>query len=80
MDGHAEKNPSASPDEKIIIQEYRSEKEGEAEHIEIVASSVAIPEYTPKEARRILWKVDLRLIPMLSWFYLLAYLDRGNSM
>ncbi|KAF2093018.1 MFS general substrate transporter [Rhizodiscina lignyota] len=78
MDGHAEKNLSASPDEKIIIQEFRTEKDGEPEHIEIVANSVAIPEYTDKEARRIMWKVDLRLIPMLAWFYLLAFLDRGN--
>lgn len=36
------------------------------------------PEFTPEMEKRVLRKMDLRLIPMLSLLYLLAFLDRGN--
>ena len=65
---------------KTIIHEHHTEKRGEAEHIEILTSAVEIPDYTEKDARRILWKIDCRLIPMLAWFYLLAFMDRGNRL
>ncbi|PLB49676.1 putative MFS nicotinic acid transporter Tna1 [Aspergillus steynii IBT 23096] len=35
-------------------------------------------EFTPEMEKRVLRKMDLRLIPMLSLLYLLAFLDRGN--
>ncbi|EAW17245.1 allantoate permease family MFS transporter [Aspergillus fischeri NRRL 181] len=37
-----------------------------------------IPHFTPEQEKRVLRKMDLRLIPMLSILYLLAFLDRGN--
>ncbi|KAH1595084.1 hypothetical protein KXV44_008103 [Aspergillus fumigatus] len=37
-----------------------------------------IPHFTPEQEKRVLRKMDLRLIPMLSVLYLLAFLDRGN--
>ncbi|GFF54656.1 uncharacterized transporter C1002.16c [Aspergillus udagawae] len=37
-----------------------------------------IPQFTPEQEKRVLRKMDLRLIPMLSVLYLLAFLDRGN--
>lgn len=36
------------------------------------------PKYHDKETRRILRKVDFRLLPMLTLLYVLAFLDRGN--
>jgi hypothetical protein len=36
------------------------------------------PDYDDKETKRILRKVDWRLIPLLSTLYLLAFIDRGN--
>ncbi|KAH8431086.1 uncharacterized protein LDX57_008747 [Aspergillus melleus] len=36
------------------------------------------PEFTPEMEKRVFRKMDLRLIPMLSLLYLLAFLDRGN--
>lgn len=39
-----------------------------------------IESYTPEEAKRILRKVDYRLVPLLAVLYLLAFIDRGNSM
>ncbi|KAF2102142.1 MFS general substrate transporter [Rhizodiscina lignyota] len=63
-----------SVQEKTIITEVPGDKE----HVELAATTVEIPDYTPAEVRRILWKLDLRLLPMLAFFYLLAFLDRGN--
>jgi hypothetical protein len=37
-----------------------------------------IPHFTQEQEKRVLRKMDLRLIPMLSILYLLAFLDRGN--
>lgn len=36
------------------------------------------PRYDDKETKRILRKVDLRLIPMLTLLYVLSFLDRSN--
>lgn len=36
------------------------------------------PDYRDKETKRILRKVDFRLLPMLTLLYVLAFLDRGN--
>jgi len=36
------------------------------------------PVFDPKETKRILRKVDFRLIPVLAVLYLLAFLDRSN--
>ncbi|KJF60734.1 uncharacterized protein CIMG_08681 [Coccidioides immitis RS] len=37
-----------------------------------------VESYTPEEAKRILRKVDYRLVPLLAVLYLLAFIDRGN--
>lgn len=37
-------------------------------------------ELPPEEERRILRKVDYRLVPLLAFLYLVAYVDRSNSM
>jgi hypothetical protein len=37
-------------------------------------------ELDEKEAARVLRKVDMRLVPMLSLLYLVAFIDRSNSM
>jgi hypothetical protein len=39
---------------------------------------VAGPVYSEEMEKRILRKMDIRLIPMLATLYLLAFLDRGN--
>lgn len=63
--------------EKVIVEGY-SGKKGDPEHLEVAGHTVEIPDYSPAETKRILWKVDCRLVPMLAFFYLLAFLDRGN--
>ncbi|KAL5046519.1 hypothetical protein BDW71DRAFT_214576 [Aspergillus fruticulosus] len=45
------------------------------EHASPTASD---PEFPPDMQKRVLRKMDLRLIPMLALLYLLAFLDRGN--
>jgi hypothetical protein len=39
----------------------------------------AITELPAKEQNRILRKVDLRVVPLLTFLYLIAYIDRTNS-
>lgn len=53
------------------------------EHENVAASpvgSVGDPAaaFSPEMQKRVLRKMDLRLIPMLALLYLLAFLDRGN--
>jgi hypothetical protein len=43
---------------------------------ELEAQNVELEE---KEAARVLRKVDMRLVPMLSLLYLVAFIDRSNS-
>jgi hypothetical protein len=57
-------------DEKKI-EDVDAKKAGELE-----ANAVEVDE---KEARRILAKVDWRLVPILSLLYLVAFIDRSNS-
>jgi hypothetical protein len=47
-----------------------SSREMEAQHVELDES----------ESARVLRKVDMRLVPMLSLLYLVAFIDRSNSM
>lgn len=37
-----------------------------------------LPRYGDEETTRILRKVDLRLLPVLTLLYIISYLDRGN--
>lgn len=36
------------------------------------------PSFTPEEQKKILRKVDWRLVPLLSFPYLVSFIDRGN--
>ena len=63
----------------IVRYEQEGAKSEAPAHLELVESTVEIRDFSNKEAKRILFKVDCRLLPMLALFYLLAYLDRGNS-
>lgn len=67
--------------EKKTIVRYEQEggKSEAPDRLELVESAVDIPDFSDKETKRILLKLDVRLLPILALFYLLAYLDRGNS-
>lgn len=41
-------------------------------------SGNGLPTYSDQEVKRILRKVDIRLLPMLAVLFLISYLDRGN--
>ena len=64
----------------IVRLEEEGAKGGEHGHLELVESTVELQDFSDKETKRTLFKVDIRLLPILALFYLLAYLDRGNSM
>lgn len=67
------KQDMTSNDEKKIedLKEKTSTRSGELEAQQV--------DYDEKEAQRVLRKVDLRLVPMLSLLYLVAFIDRSNS-
>ena len=44
-----------------------------------VPRDAAITELPAKEQSRVLRKVDLRVVPLLTFLYLIAYIDRNNS-
>jgi hypothetical protein len=56
--------------EDVAEKTSHSSGEIESQHVELDES----------ESARVLRKVDLRLVPMLSLLYLVAFIDRSNSM
>lgn len=46
--------------------------------IETVAE-IELPDFDQTEVKRILRKIDLRLLPVLTALYLMSFLDRSNS-
>lgn len=62
-------------------EEFSSE-EG-SPHLRTVENGADVNEiaidYSPEETKRILRKIDYRLVPLLGVLYLLAFIDRGNS-
>ncbi|KAK2846422.1 hypothetical protein FQN49_005736 [Arthroderma sp. PD_2] len=67
----AEKPETVMGNEKI-----QASDDAEVDDIDEIRRSVE--SYSPEETRRILRKVDYRLIPLLTVLYLLAFIDRGN--
>jgi hypothetical protein len=58
--------------------EHIAEKTSESSvSAELEAQNIELDE---KEAARVLRKVDMRLVPVLSLLYLVAFIDRSNSM
>ncbi|OAQ60472.1 MFS nicotinic acid transporter Tna1 [Pochonia chlamydosporia 170] len=43
-----------------------------------VATITTPPNFDHIDEKKVLWKMDIRLIPMLALLYLLSFLDRGN--
>lgn len=80
MSTEKELEGSAHGHDTQIVHLTQEGAKHDAAHLEFTAESVDIPDYNEKEAKKILHKIDFRLLPMLAFFYLLAYLDRGNGM
>jgi hypothetical protein len=59
-----------SKTEDVAEKSSHSSGELEAQHLELDEA----------ESARVLRKVDMRLVPMLSLLYLVAFIDRSNSM
>lgn len=61
---------------------FTQDEKMELEHDELAKNSNDVsppPVYNVGEVKRILRKVDKRLLPVLALLYLLSFLDRGNS-
>jgi fucose permease len=48
------------------------------EMVEDVKSTDSIPDIDPAAEKRLLWKLDLHVVPILTFLFLLAFLDRIN--
>jgi hypothetical protein len=67
--------------DKLVVEQQQTENVSEKISTssgtgELEAQNVELEE---KEAARVLRKVDMRLVPMLSLLYLVAFIDRSNS-
>ncbi|KAM5359756.1 hypothetical protein ACJZ2D_014237 [Fusarium nematophilum] len=54
-----------------------------AVHSEIVGDltdddRLFLDNFTEEQKKRVVWKLDIRLVPMLAFLYLIAFLDRAN--
>ncbi|CAG7925649.1 unnamed protein product [Penicillium olsonii] len=52
-------------------------------HVEIIADLSEddrrfLNGFTDEQRKKVLWKLDIRLVPMLAFLYLIAYIDRAN--
>ncbi|KAL1627218.1 hypothetical protein SLS56_006457 [Neofusicoccum ribis] len=65
-----------------MAMDVKYEKSHSPVHFEDVETNNSeqndVPEYDAKETKRILRKVDFRLLPMLTLLYVLSFIDRSN--
>jgi hypothetical protein len=83
MDEKSNIVPALHGDEKRVKYSADEKQTEDASSDELVtvengATEVTV-DYTQEETRRILRKIDYRLVPLLGVLYLLAFIDRGNS-
>lgn len=75
-------SPKASHEHREHQNQHRrgSTKEEEKSHIDALATApgVTMASFAHLDEKKILRKMDIRLIPMLALLYLLSFLDRGN--
>jgi hypothetical protein len=71
----AQSDPPSTPREGELF--FGKKNGDEIEHV--ADTQLEVVEYSPEETKRIMRKVDWTLLPQLSFLYLLAFLDRGNS-
>lgn len=81
-----EKIPSASRNNSTVLENEKIEQY--VQHIEngeksdhdshAGVNAEHMPDYRDRETRRILRKVDFRLIPLLTTLYVFSFLDRSN--
>lgn len=64
--------------EPIPVDEFEFKEAKDSEKTASLDEPAAIV-YDEEESKRILRKVDQRLLPCLTLLYLLSFLDRGNS-
>ncbi|OAP58669.1 hypothetical protein AYL99_07759 [Fonsecaea erecta] len=68
------------PLEERALQQGKSVDNAESEiaHSIMIEDTRQIPDLTETERKKLLRKMDLRLVPMVTLLYLLSFLDRGN--
>lgn len=69
---------NSSPDLSDSERSELPEKDHRTGHLEYVHEVEPVASYSPTATKRLLRKIDLRLIPFLALLYLLSFLDRTN--
>lgn len=77
MDDSTEKTTQIFEEDVVDERIHNGERKGSIQLAGI--NDENLPAYHTKETRRILRKVDFRLLPLLTLLYVIAFLDRGNS-
>ncbi|KAF5679516.1 hypothetical protein FCIRC_6129 [Fusarium circinatum] len=71
---------STPPNEKAEVFEAEAAGRGQVDRIDAMATApgTTLESFSHLDEKKILRKMDMRLIPMLALLYLLSFLDRGN--
>ncbi|KAK5136105.1 hypothetical protein LTR08_004155 [Meristemomyces frigidus] len=82
---HSDQSSDLSHEKGAVIhlESMQDRKMSKAEQMHAVDAAIANPDVTLEsfahlDIKKILWKIDMRLVPMLTLLYLLSFLDRGN--
>jgi hypothetical protein len=78
VSGNPEKTSSHQFDTPAQDSPYSTDLKQDGVVVDAEASSLGSPTFQGVDENAVLRKMDIRLIPMLSMLYLLAFLDRGN--
>jgi len=75
MDTHVQKPVHPAPDDKDEKgSDISHTPPSKVEDVEHAASAIAVDATTEK---RLLRKLDIRIVPMICWIYLMNFMDRG---
>jgi hypothetical protein len=71
--------PSTVPAEALVEKYNSAEKRDSSfEQVEEQVEELNFPRLTPEHQKRIMRKVDWHVVPLLSFLYLVSFIDRGN--
>ncbi|KIW83497.1 hypothetical protein Z517_02742 [Fonsecaea pedrosoi CBS 271.37] len=73
---HSQLSHDASSDDKAIAHELVAVED--TGHTKEDAAVAAAQQKTPEEEKKILRKIDVRLVPVLAFLYLVSFIDRAN--
>ena len=68
MNTDSQESGISTPDQKHVVEKHDKVED---------AGGGIVPDIPPEMEARVLRKLDLRIIPMICWVYLMNFMDRG---